>query len=170
MLALQHLYIYFYIFVHLQYLSFLDRFEVHRNGFMGSLPTNFTSPNFSVLSVFDNQLDGSLPSSLFNLTALTVLYLHQNSFGGALSEDFGKLVNLEKLFLQGNSFIGTVPVSLVSLANLNLEELKISKGLDGGLPTDICTSDGEFRVGVECGHTLEPCNCCYDVCTNSTFP
>ena len=149
-------------------ISFPGRFLIHGNSFEGPLPTNFTSPDFSELSVFRNSLTGTLPPGLFGLTSLTKLYLHNNTFDGMLSEDFGKLVNLKVLYLHYNDFTGTVPASFGTLKML--KKLEISKGLTGSLPSDICSINDGLDVGVECGHTLDPCDCCYDACTDSTFP
>ncbi len=69
-----------------------------------------------ILSLNYNELSGSLPSGLWNMTGLTKLDLGYqavtypaNGFAGAFPADVTKLVNLTYLDLSYNQFTGTLP-------------------------------------------------------------
>ena len=70
------------------------------------------------LNLDSNQLTGTIPSSLGNLSELTSLFLHSNQLTGSLPSSLGGLSNLEVLSLGGNQFTGQIPSSLGGLFNL----------------------------------------------------
>ncbi|CAI5506364.1 unnamed protein product, partial [Closterium sp. Naga37s-1] len=70
--------------------------------------------------VFDQPLNGPLPDTIGNLTALTYLRLANDSLTGSIPESFSRLVLLERLDLSYNHKItGSIPQVLSSLINLN---------------------------------------------------
>jgi Leucine-rich repeat (LRR) protein len=62
------------------------------------------------LSLSANNLSGSLPAELSDLTYLETLNLQSNAIEGSLPSDLGRLTNLKTLNLQSNKFSGTLPV------------------------------------------------------------
>ena len=70
------------------------------------------------LNLDSNQLTGTIPSSLGNLSELTSLFLHSNQLTGSLPSSLGGLSKLEVLSLGGNQFTGQIPSSLGGLSNL----------------------------------------------------
>ena len=70
------------------------------------------------LNLDSNQLTGTIPSSLGNLSELTSLFLHRNQLTGSLPSSLGGLSKLEVLSLGGNQFTGQIPSSLGGLSNL----------------------------------------------------
>ena len=70
------------------------------------------------LNLDSNQLTGTIPSSLGNLSELTSLSLHRNQLTGSLPSSLGGLSQLEVLSLGGNQFTGQIPSSLGGLSNL----------------------------------------------------
>ena len=71
------------------------------------------------LSLFDNNLTGSLPGELGELDRLMVLNLGQNwHLTGRIPPQLGNLTNLEKLHLQFTDLTGPIPPALGSLAEL----------------------------------------------------
>ena len=66
-----------------------------------------------------NQITGTLPDSLFELSDLRSLILFSNQLNGTISSAIEKLDQLNELQLQRNIFSGTIPDS----GFLSLEEL-----------------------------------------------
>jgi len=70
------------------------------------------------LYLIDNQLIGSIPAELGNLTNLNTLWLEGNHLEGSIPTELGNLANLEYLNLYYNRLTGSIPVELGNLANL----------------------------------------------------
>ncbi len=99
----------------------LDFFFKNLNG---SIPTelgNLTA--LTSLSLSLNDLTGSIPSELGNLTALTNLNLSINYLTGSIPSELGNLTALTNLSLSLNDLTGSIPSelgNLTALTNLNL--------------------------------------------------
>jgi serine/threonine protein kinase len=70
------------------------------------------------LSLSLNQLTGTIPASLGNLTYLTELWLDTNQLTGTIPASLGKLKYLMKLSLYTNQLTGIIPASLGNLKEL----------------------------------------------------
>ncbi|MDY6992584.1 MAG: M12 family metallo-peptidase, partial [Pseudomonadota bacterium] len=70
------------------------------------------------LSLRSNNLNGSLPTELGNLSYLTHLLLNNNQLTGALPAALGQLGKLKNLYLYNNSLTGTLPTQLGNLTQL----------------------------------------------------
>ena len=70
------------------------------------------------LDLSSNQLSGSIPPELGNLTNLQYLYLSSNQLTGSIPPELGNLTALEVLRLNDNQLSGEVPASFVNLVNL----------------------------------------------------
>ena len=70
--------------------------------------------------------EGPIPSQLGDLFRLQELDLSDNNFVGLLPEEFKNLTSLRILRLSNNTLAGTVPERLGVLAQVNLEEIKLS--------------------------------------------
>ena len=91
------------------------------NNLRGTVPPelgNLTA--LTELRLNSNQLSGSIPSELGNLTALTSLNLSGNQLSGTIPPELGHLSALTSLSLSGNQLSGTVPPELGNLANLDV--------------------------------------------------
>ncbi|CAA3016563.1 LRR receptor-like serine threonine- kinase GSO2 [Olea europaea subsp. europaea] len=87
-----------------------------------SLPTSFSSVNFTSLSVLDlsyNDFNSTIPEWLFNLNSLKRLDLKSNNLYGVLPDALANLTSLEELDLSHNFNIeGKLPRKLGKLCNL----------------------------------------------------
>uniref|UniRef100_A0A7S1BCP7 Uncharacterized protein n=1 Tax=Corethron hystrix TaxID=216773 RepID=A0A7S1BCP7_9STRA len=113
----------------------------------------------NVLRLDKNQLTGTLPPTLFSLTALTSLVLDTNLLSGTLSPAIGNLPALEILSLFDNHFIGTVPDDLERLTRLEVLHLD-QNNLLGCCGPGLCarTDVGTLKyLTVDCELVSCPC-------------
>jgi len=91
---------------------------------------------FRTLELNDNGLTGSIPPELGNLTGLTHLYLRNNRLSGSIPPELGDLSLLVGLGISDNQLTGSIPPELGNLSNLadlNLE----SNQLSGIIPPEL---------------------------------
>lgn len=72
------------------------------------------------LNLVDNNLSGSLPTEIGDLTNLKELSLGSNHLTGAIPTSVGNLTALETLYLSKNTLAGEVPASFSSLVALQV--------------------------------------------------
>ena len=75
------------------------------------------------LRLAGQDLVGTLPAKLAELTRLKLLDLGENMLEGPVPLELGKMASLESLDLHQNNLNGTVPESLRDLKNLHFLEL-----------------------------------------------
>ena len=63
----------------------------------------------------ENELEGTIPQEISNLTSLIELDLSKNNLSGELTNQIGALINLNKLFLDDNQLSGLIPEALCDL-------------------------------------------------------
>ncbi|PWA64223.1 leucine-rich repeat protein [Artemisia annua] len=104
----------------------------------GVLPVSIgnLSNQLSSLYLDDNQLFGSLPSSIGSLVGLTILRLGANRFKGKIPTTVGKLQKLQHLSLHSNHFSGRIPDAIGNLSLLNVVYLYSNK-LEGHIPSSL---------------------------------
>jgi len=61
------------------------------------------------LNLSCNQLTGSIPPEIGNLTNLKYLYLDDNELTGSIPSEIGNLTNLTGFYLQDNQLSGIIP-------------------------------------------------------------
>lgn len=83
-----------------------------------------------------NNLNGQIPESLTDLTALRFVDLHNNSLSGALPPEIGSLPGLVYLDLAANEISGSIPPTVGNLAALDGLDLS-GNGLTGSIPAEI---------------------------------
>ncbi|MFV2073390.1 MAG: fibronectin type III domain-containing protein [Thermoanaerobaculales bacterium] len=81
----------------------------------------------------DNNLGGTIPASIGDLTGLVEFRLPRNTLSGSIPGEIGDLVNLTGLHLQANQLTGTIPATLANLSALERLELEHNQ-LNGALP------------------------------------
>jgi len=74
--------------------------------------------HISRLDLRFNELTGSIPSELGNLTNLWYLYLSNNKLTGSIPTELGNLTKLMELNLHNNQLCGEIPVELKNLSTL----------------------------------------------------
>ncbi|PWA70945.1 leucine-rich repeat protein [Artemisia annua] len=105
---------------------------------IGVLPISIgnLSDQLIYLNLGDNQLFGSLPSSIGSLVGLTTLHLGQNRFKGKIPTTIGKLQKLQYLGLYRNQFSGPIPDAIGNLSLLNTLSL-LSNKFEGHIPPSL---------------------------------
>nr|GEU81391.1 protein kinase-like domain-containing protein [Tanacetum cinerariifolium] len=116
----------------------LVRLELENCNLKGVLPVLIgnLSDQLSFLSLGENQLFGSLPSSIGSLVGLTTLDLDGNQFKGKIPTTIGKLQKLQYLSLSRNQFLGPIPDAFGNLSMLNKLYLYSNK-LEDHIPSSI---------------------------------
>ncbi|KAJ7950811.1 Receptor protein kinase-like protein [Quillaja saponaria] len=114
------------------------------NNLSGSIPSSIGNLTMlTQLYLHTNNLSGSIPSSIGTLTMLSQLDLAMKNLSGSIPSSIGTLTMLTDLGLLGNRIGGTVPPEINNLTNLwaqckNLTSLKISNNnLSGSIPPEI---------------------------------
>ncbi len=81
----------------------------------------------------DNNLTGTIPQVLENLSNLRYLDLDDNNFDGAIPDEIGNIITLDTLILSTNRLDNTIPISFTNLTNLRYLNLEDNK-LEGAIP------------------------------------
>ncbi|XP_042946757.1 leucine-rich repeat protein 2-like [Carya illinoinensis] len=89
-------------------LSYMDL-----NEFSGALPEIGNLTMLRALFLYENNFEGTIPSSLLKCTQLQYLDMWNNNFTGRLSPEIGNLTMLTYLYLAQNKFEGMLIISLV---------------------------------------------------------
>jgi hypothetical protein len=109
----------------LQSVSGWDGLTVNSAGFVTSL------------NMSNNNLNGSLPASIRQLTHLLYINISQNpNLSGPIPAEIGGMINLRELSLDDNSLSGPIPSTLGQLSNLTYLTL-FSNLLSGAIPTEL---------------------------------
>jgi hypothetical protein len=86
------------------------------NDLSGSIPPELGNlSNITHLTLSGNQLTGSIPPALGNLTTLELLQLHSNQLTGPIPAEMGNLTALEYLAIDSNQLDGVVPLAVAQL-------------------------------------------------------
>ncbi len=95
-----------------------------------------TSGRVTELRLRFNQLSGSIPPELADLSSLDVLQLDGNQLFGSIPPQLGRLPVLSVLFLSGNRLTGGVPPDLSQLDSLRALRLSYNQ-LSGQVPQEL---------------------------------
>ena len=79
----------------------------------------YSVENTDTLDLIENQLTGSIPPEIGNLTNLTFLDLGENQLRGSIPSEIGNLTNLTSLGLDENQLTGEIPESICNLVENN---------------------------------------------------
>lgn len=95
-----------------------------------------TGNRVTQLNLINNQVDGPLPPSMGNLTALTGLYLSNNSLHGTIPSSIGGLQNLNFIYLSTNKLNGNIPEEIGNISTLKALHLD-HNNLTGEMPESL---------------------------------
>jgi len=118
-------------------LTYLRDLSLYGNELSGSIPAALG--NLSMLEsllLTSNELSGSIPNELSNLSNLRSLWLPDNQLSGSIPSSLGNLQHLESLLLGSNQLSGSIPFSLGNLTNLKNLWLQ-GNLLSGELPAEL---------------------------------
>ncbi len=81
-------------------------------------------------------ISGSLPASIGSLTNVTGFYIYLTNLSGSIPPEIGDMTSLYVLLLESNNLSGTIPAAIGNLTNLYTLKL-YNNGLTGAIPTQI---------------------------------
>lgn len=88
------------------------------------------------ITLRNNNLTGTLPAEIGDLTELVTLSIYTNAITGAIPPEIGNLTKLQNLHLYGNQFSGTIPAEIGDLESVKVLYLH-SNQLTGSIPVEI---------------------------------
>jgi hypothetical protein len=111
----------------------VTQLSLAQNNLTGTLPASLGNLSAMVYLALDqNQLSGSLPGSITSLP-LAALILRFNQLSGNIPAALGSIPGLTVLQLNNNQFTGSIPISLASNTALNVLDLSVNQ-LTGSIP------------------------------------
>ena len=98
----------------------VTRLVLSYNQLNGTIPAALGDlSNLTDLDLDGNDLSGTIPAALGNLSNLTDLFLANNQLSGPIPDALGNLTNLTELDLSTNELSGTIPAALGNLSSLD---------------------------------------------------
>ena len=97
----------------------VQRLVLGNNQLTGSIPAELGNLTYlQELGLYNNQLSGPIPAELGNLSNLQILRLGRNQLSGSIPAELGNLTYLQELSLHNNQLSGSIPGQLGNLTNL----------------------------------------------------
>ncbi len=122
--------------------GYVQHIMLYDNNLRGTIPVEIGNlTNLLSLSLGGNQLASTIPTDIGNLTNLSYLDLGENQFTGTIPTSIGNLTNLTALLLLRNQLIGTIPTGIENLTDLNTLLLE-DNHLTGTIPPGIVQLTG----------------------------
>ena len=107
------------------------------NNLVGTIPKEIGNlSSLNRLGLLGNSLTGALPAEIGDLQQLTVLALGRNSLTGEIPAEIGNLQQLQRLDLNTNSLTGELPAKIWNLRQLQRLDL-YSNSFTGEIPAEI---------------------------------
>eukprot|EP01025_Chloroclados_australasicus_P045957 TRINITY_DN5070_c1_g1_i5.p2 TRINITY_DN5070_c1_g1~~TRINITY_DN5070_c1_g1_i5.p2 ORF type:complete len:307 (-),score=34.45 TRINITY_DN5070_c1_g1_i5:386-1306(-) len=121
----------------------LDQFPVqiffYGDDIQGTIPAELSElTSLTLLELGQNSLLGTIPPELSSLTSLTYLSMFRNSLSGTIPVQLSVLASLERFFLYVNSLTGSIPPELSELTSLTHLQLGFND-LTGKVPVQLST-------------------------------
>ena len=121
------------------------RLKLYGEELTGTIPPelgNLTSLEWLTLR---GNLTGAIPPELGNLTSLQRLYLTNNELTGAIPPELGNLTSIESLFLGYNALTGAIPPELGNMSSLKWLDLP-GNALTGPIPPELGNISGLYGL------------------------
>ena len=107
------------------------------NNLVGTIPEELGNLTpVKIIDLWDNLLSGPIPEELGNLRELKRLTLGRNELTGSIPSSLGNLTLLTNLDLPNNKLSGSIPEEIGNLTLLNNLDLQFNK-LSGSIPKEI---------------------------------
>ncbi|KAM1484380.1 hypothetical protein TB2_035588 [Malus domestica] len=129
----------------------VDSLRLERNLFSGPIPSNIGQmmPNLNILSLFENNLNGTIPPSICNMQYLGYLSIRSNQFYGEMPHAWSVGSKIWFLDVGHNNLSGNIPTSLGVLSSM--EVLKLNNNNFGGVIPDSLQNCSGLR-SLDLGH------------------
>jgi uncharacterized repeat protein (TIGR01451 family) len=114
----------------------LTRIELQVNSLTGPIPSLKDLTGLDALYLYQNELDGSIPEDLCQLTNLRFMDLDINNLTGSIPDCLEDLDNLYRLGLSQNQLTGPIPGELGNMDSLEWLILRDNQ-LDGSIPENL---------------------------------
>ncbi len=113
--------------------------DISGNNLTGTIPPEIGNiTNLTYLSLYANHLTGNVPIQLYNLSKLESLILSENELTGNIPAAISNLTILKYLLLDVNAFSGTIPSQIGKLDSLVSLVLNNNQ-FTGSIPPEITT-------------------------------
>ncbi len=97
----------------------VEELKLNTNNLNGSLPADIGNlSSIELLHLDNNNLSGSIPPEIGFLSNLQVLFLDDCNFSGSIPEEMGMMSSMHTFFLDNNNISGDVPMTFQNLGNL----------------------------------------------------
>jgi len=130
--------------------------NLNQNNLVGTIPPEIGNLSALIrLNMHSNKLSGSIPAEIGNLSELHQIWLFSNQLSGELPPEIGNLSNLTHLGIGGNQLTGTIPSSYGNLSNLSFLTVKnnnLSGCFDDNL-LNICAAGNDS--GINTGNSFD---------------
>jgi hypothetical protein len=115
----------------------VTRLELAHNNLVGTIPLELGDLSYlDFLALSFNQLSGAIPREIGALSNLRSIGMGENPLEGAIPPELGKLSNLTSLYIFHTNLTGPIPPELGDLSNLDGLALHQNK-LTGSIPTEL---------------------------------
>ncbi|KAK7258932.1 hypothetical protein RIF29_24524 [Crotalaria pallida] len=122
--------------------------HLNGNNLSGSLPDELSNlSNLSRFLVDENQLSGPIPESFANLTNVKHLHMNNNSFNGQIPPSLSKLPNLLHSLVDNNNLSGYLPPEFSMLKNLRILQLDNNNFSGSGIPSTYANLSNLIKLG-----------------------
>ncbi|OMO92551.1 hypothetical protein COLO4_17487 [Corchorus olitorius] len=118
-------------------LTHLQAIDFTRNYLNGSIPSSLSQlSSLTSFSALGNRLSGSIPPEIGDISTLTELLLSANNFTGTIPESFRNLKNLTDFRIDGSSLSGKIPTLIGNWTKLERLDLQ-GTSMEGPIPSTI---------------------------------
>ncbi len=115
----------------------VTKLYLNGNNLSGSLPSQIADLTaLKELWFSDNNISGSIPSLIDGMSALEILGMDHNAFTGPIPPEIGNMTNLNTIYLNHNQLDDTIPGELGMLSVLHTLFVN-SNNLTGSIPKDL---------------------------------